>query len=108
MGRFTLLADQNIYPILGKSVEAALEQHRLDVNTIVLTGREIIADEYYIMQVLVRATREERVYLAVGSGTLTDIVRFVSHRTKSSFISIPTASSVDGLPPRVRHWQLGE
>ena len=84
-------------PILGKSVEATLKQHRFDVNTIVLTGREIIADEYYIIQVLVRATREECVYLAVGSGTLTDIVRFVSHRTKSSFISIPTASSVDGF-----------
>jgi glycerol dehydrogenase-like iron-containing ADH family enzyme len=42
LGRFTLVADQNTYPILGKSVEAALRQHRFDVNTIVLAGREII------------------------------------------------------------------
>ena len=48
------------------------------------------------MQVLVRADRENRTYLAVGSGTITDITRFASHRTKADFISIPTAPSVDG------------
>ncbi|MFC1997075.1 iron-containing alcohol dehydrogenase, partial [Chloroflexota bacterium] len=35
------------------------------------------------------------VIVAVGSGTITDIVRFVCHRTGLPFISIPTAASVD-------------
>jgi glycerol-1-phosphate dehydrogenase [NAD(P)+] len=95
--RFTLVADQNTYPVLGKAVEEALKTHGFDLRTIVLQGREIIADEYYLMQVLLRASNEERVYLAVGSGTITDITRFVSHRTRTSFISIPTAPSVDGF-----------
>ncbi|MEW5720321.1 MAG: sn-glycerol-1-phosphate dehydrogenase [Chloroflexota bacterium] len=97
LAKFTLVADQNTYPILGQAVETALASRGLDVNTIVLTGKEIIADEYYIVQVLLRATREDRVYLAVGSGTLTDITRFVSHRTKATFISVPSAPSVDGF-----------
>jgi glycerol-1-phosphate dehydrogenase [NAD(P)+] len=97
MTKFTLVADQNTYPVLGQAVGDAFKNHGLDVDTIVLTGKEIIADEYYIMQVLLRATQEDRVYLAVGSGTLTDITRFASHRTKASFISIPTAPSVDGF-----------
>src|SRR3990172_3271934 len=96
LDRFTLVADPNTYPVLGKAVEDALKGRGLDVNTVVLTGKKIIADEHYIMQVLVRADRQNRVYLAVGSGTITDIVRFVSHRTQSTFISIPTAPSVDG------------
>jgi glycerol-1-phosphate dehydrogenase [NAD(P)+] len=47
--------------------------------------------------VLLRADQVERTYLAVGSGTLTDITRIVSHRTRCQFISLPTAPSVDGF-----------
>jgi glycerol-1-phosphate dehydrogenase [NAD(P)+] len=47
--------------------------------------------------VLLQADQVERTYLAVGSGTLTDIVRIVSHRTRCRFISLPTAPSVDGF-----------
>jgi glycerol-1-phosphate dehydrogenase [NAD(P)+] len=75
----------------------ALRDQEVGVKTVVLSGEEVIADEQFIMQVLVRAEREDQTYLAVGSGTITDITRFVSHRTKSSFISVPTAPSVDGF-----------
>lgn len=91
-----LVADQNTYPALGKAVEDALTGRGLDVKTILLEGEEVVNNEYYIVQVLVQADQENRVYLAVGSGTITDIVRFVSHRTRTSFISMPTAPSVDG------------
>ena len=54
-------------------------------------------DEDFIFQVLLQADQVERTYLAVGSGTLTDITRIVSHRTRCQFISLPTAPSVDGF-----------
>jgi len=96
LNKFMLVADDNTYPILGRIVEKALADQDWDVKTVVLTGDEIIPDEHFIMQVLVQADTENRTYLAVGSGTLTDITRFASHRTKAPFISIPTAPSVDG------------
>jgi glycerol-1-phosphate dehydrogenase [NAD(P)+] len=94
----TLVADQNTYSVLGRRLEDTLRDQGVGVKTVVLRGDEVMADEQSIMQVLVQAGREDRTYLAVGSGTITDIARFVSHRTKSSFISIPTAPSVDGFP----------
>lgn len=96
LSQFTLVADGNTYPALGQAVEAAFKGHGFDVKSVVLTGQEIIADEYYIVQLLLHADRADRTYLAVGSGTITDIVRFVSHRTRAHFISVPTAPSVDG------------
>jgi len=96
MERFFLVADQNTRAVLGKRVEERLRSGGIDVKTILLTGQEIAPDEHFIMQVLVQAGREERGYLAVGSGTITDIVRFASHRTKTFFLSLPTAPSVDG------------
>lgn len=96
LDRFMLVADHNTYPVLGEAVERALKQHGFPVHAVVLAGEEIIPDGRSIVQVLVRAGRESLTYLAVGSGTVTDITRFASHRTNADFISIPTAPSVDG------------
>jgi len=93
----TLVSDENEYAALGQRVETALCENEFEVKNIVLRGEEIGANERYVVQVLLPADLEERVYIAVGSGTLTDIVRFVSYRTRSFFISMPTAPSVDGF-----------
>lgn len=95
VNRFLLVSDQNTYAALGQEVEASLKEHGEDVRTVVLSGAEVIADEKRIFEVLLQAGDEERMYLAVGSGTITDITRFASHRTRNAFISLPTAPSVD-------------
>ena len=95
--KFLLVCDQNTYSVLGKAVESALLAQGYDVVTACLTGKEVIADEHYLIQVLIKADREERIFLAIGSGTLTDISRFISFKTRTSFISLPTAASVDGF-----------
>jgi len=94
---FLLVADQNTYPVLGQAVETALKARHWDVKSIVFDSPEVIPDEAFIVQVLVEADQTERTYLAVGSGTITDITRFASHRTRRPFISLPTAPSVDGF-----------
>lgn len=95
--RFTIVADTNTYPALGERIEAALGSAGLDVTTIVLTGDEVVADEKYLMRTLVQAPPGDQVFVAVGSGTITDITRYVSFRTRNPFISTPTAASVDGF-----------
>ena len=92
-----LIADDNTYAALGEEVDAALRQQSDAVTTIILKGDEIIADAHYVTQVLVQAPVQKQTYIAVGTGTITDITRFVSHRTRNSFISVPTAPSVDGF-----------
>ncbi|MBN1977341.1 MAG: sn-glycerol-1-phosphate dehydrogenase [Anaerolineae bacterium] len=96
LDRFLLVSDENTHAVLGARVEAALKAQDWDVRTVVLGGEEVIADEETIVQVLLAAGREKWTYVAVGSGTITDITRFCSHRTRNDFISLPTAPSVDG------------
>ena len=48
------------------------------------------------MQVMLAAPAGESTYVAVGSGTVTDIARFASYRSRNRFISMPTAASMDG------------
>jgi glycerol-1-phosphate dehydrogenase [NAD(P)+] len=96
-GRYTLISDTNTYAALGQRVEEAFRAAGFDVTNIVLRGDEVIADEKYLMQAMVQSPPGDQMYVAVGSGTLTDITRYVSYRTRNPFISIPTAPSVDGF-----------
>ncbi len=94
---FLLVADENTYPALGQAVEAALRQQGFDVLTVVLKGPDVVADERFLLRVLVAYDLKPRLFLAVGSGTITDITRFTSHRAGRQFVSLPTAPSVDGF-----------
>jgi glycerol-1-phosphate dehydrogenase [NAD(P)+] len=92
-----LVADVRTYAAQGAAVAQALRAAGCDLKEVVFTGDEVVADAAHVLDVLVAAGNERRTYLAVGTGTLTDITRFVSHRTGAAFISVPTAPSVDGF-----------
>lgn len=95
--RFALIADDNTYAALGRRAEDALRDRGWDVRPVVLHGDDITADSRYVMQALLGLDHTPRTFVAVGSGTLTDITRFISHRAAADFISLPTAASVDGF-----------
>ncbi|CAN5745547.1 hypothetical protein BH10CHL1_BH10CHL1_02220 [soil metagenome] len=95
--KFCLVADQNTYAVLGEAVEGALRQQNFDLKKVVFTNAEVVADAHHILRLLVEMDQQERSLIAVGSGTITDITRFVSHRTRNRFLSMPTAPSVDGF-----------
>jgi glycerol-1-phosphate dehydrogenase [NAD(P)+] len=59
------------------------------------------------MQVLLRTDQADRVYLAVGSGTITDIVRFVGSVARRPFVSVPTAPSVDAFTSATAALEIG-
>ena len=92
-----LIADDNTYEALGRRLAAELSARGHTVRAVALHQAEVVADESSIVQVLTSSGPTDGCFLAVGSGTITDIVRFVSHRTNRTFISVPTAPSVDGF-----------
>ena len=99
--RFTLVNDTNTYAVLGKRVEELFRAQKWAVHTIILEGEEIIADAATLNEALAQSGSDPGVYLAVGSGTITDITRYCSHQQGSVFISLPTAPSVDGFASSV-------
>lgn len=95
--RLLLVADRNTHAALGQRVEGALHHAGFDLKSVLLTSDEVVADAHNILQILIAANNEGRTFLAVGSGTITDLTRFTSHRTGAHFLSMPTAPSVDGF-----------
>jgi glycerol-1-phosphate dehydrogenase [NAD(P)+] len=104
----TLVADHTTYGVIGRRIAEAWTDRRWGVHVTLLNGGPVTADEYQIMQVLLRADQSERVYLAVGSGTITDIVRFVGSVTRRRFISVPTAPSVDAYTSATAALEIGK
>ncbi|NQX70480.1 sn-glycerol-1-phosphate dehydrogenase [Paenibacillus alba] len=96
----TLVADARTYEVAGGKLREWLEHAQIKVSLSVIRQNamgEVAADEEAIVQTLLDTPLSSEVLIAVGSGTLHDIVRFVAHRTKRPFLSVPTAPSVDGF-----------
>src|SRR5208283_4687632 len=94
--RLLLVADVNTYHAIGEAVEAGLRGIGCEVRAVVFRGGEVVADAHHLLRVFLASGGTDLAFVSVGSGTITDITRFVSHRTGGSFISVPTAPSVDG------------
>lgn len=95
-----MIVDNNTLEAAGRELGGYLSGQGLDfVTCIIKPDRlgDVAADEQSIVQALLEIPNDTDVLLAVGSGTLHDITRFVAFKTGTPFISVPTAASVDGF-----------
>jgi glycerol-1-phosphate dehydrogenase [NAD(P)+] len=93
--KYFIVSDTNTYQVLGKQIQEALEKLGKDVILSVLESEGLHSDSVALSRVFASYDGEMRLFVGVGSGTITDITRFVSHRSQNSFVSFPTAASVD-------------
>ncbi|WP_100408110.1 sn-glycerol-1-phosphate dehydrogenase [Bacillus solitudinis] len=96
----TIVTDEVIQSVLGDSFHTVLKNNGINVHTCVVEKNnqgDVVANEEALVQGLLETPNHTDVLLAVGSGTLHDITRFVSYKMGKPFISIPTAPSVDGF-----------
>lgn len=96
----TVVYDRHTFRAAGSDVLSSIREAGMHVDEIALpenrTG-DIIADEATIVQVMLGVRLESQAVIAVGSGTIHDLVRFVCSKMNKPFLSIPTAASVDGF-----------
>ncbi len=97
-----MLSDDNTYAAAARTAESLLRTHWLNsertFQSISLTTPEggLHATENTVQQVM-DAMGDCDLLVAVGSGTVHDITRYVATQKDVDFISVPTAASVDGF-----------
>lgn len=89
-GHRTAIYDTNTYHAKG------LISPRAD-QEIVLTAEGLAADDGATASVLQQLTGDTDILIAVGAGTIHDIVRYCAHKRGLPFVSCPTAASMDGF-----------
>lgn len=97
-----LVADNYTYEAAGRQVEQLLDQAGLSYHKRVFqTETPLVPNEYALGSVLAAMTSQDDMLLAVGSGTLNDVTKYVSARTGVPYVIVATAPSMDGYASTV-------
>jgi glycerol-1-phosphate dehydrogenase [NAD(P)+] len=101
-----VVMDPNTEVAAGSRVLADLRAAGVDAEPLVFEQCSgLIASPAAVARVVGRL-RGEVLAVAVGSGVITDIVRYAAHQSDHDFVSVPTAASMDGYASTVAALQL--
>ena len=88
-GRLALVSDPNTFDALGQQINRKLS------NADLVVIDKPMADDANIA-LLTDQTRHADLLIAVGSGTLNDLCKYVSHQRSRPYVVFPTAPSMNG------------
>ena len=93
-----VVADQNTYKAAGAALEGILTEAGIGEDTYVIpaTG-DVVPDEKTIMGVILGMKKDYDLIIAVGSGTINDICKYISFRLNMDYMVCATAPSMDGF-----------
>jgi len=92
-----LIADKNTYPVAGEAVQALFEKHSIEHKVFIFEDEEVIPADYeYVELVKKQLKHNDYVPVAVGSGTINDLVKRAAFEEERTYMVVATAPSVDG------------
>jgi glycerol-1-phosphate dehydrogenase [NAD(P)+] len=95
--RAHLVADSTTYAVAGRRVQAILSAAGLSGREPIILPAASLAAEYSWIEQLVGCLRtHDLIPVAVGSGTINDLVKLASHLTGRTYLCVGTAASMDG------------
>lgn len=84
--------------VYDENTYAATADRRPSVDlSIILDPTDLHANEHGVSLLMEKLPSCAEVLIAVGSGTIHDITRYCAYERKATFVSCPTAASVDGF-----------
>ena len=91
-----MIEDENTHRVYGKALEAYINEHGIESDHVILEA-DVVPDEHAVFQILANMTRSYDYIIGVGSGTLNDLSKFISHRVHLDYAIAATAPSMDGF-----------
>jgi glycerol-1-phosphate dehydrogenase [NAD(P)+] len=93
-----VIGDENTIELAGTAVGRTIQgRGREPIEPFVFTGRPTLHADYEAVGTVVQSLRpHEAIPVAVGSGTINDIVKRASHECDRPYMSVATAASMDG------------
>jgi glycerol-1-phosphate dehydrogenase [NAD(P)+] len=101
-----VVMDQNTREAAGARTAKALTDAGVRVRELVFPQRSGLLAGTDEVERVRGQLRDGDVPIAVGSGVVTDIVRYAAHLSGVDFVSVPTAASMDGYASSVAALQL--
>lgn len=92
----TVVCDKKSYNVAGKTVCNALDKNSINYKLHVFRNQPLAPDEQAVGSLAMGLDLNCDIILAVGSGTINDLCRYVSAVAGKEFCTIGTAPSMDG------------
>jgi glycerol-1-phosphate dehydrogenase [NAD(P)+] len=95
--RALIVADPTTFRIAGQATAAALQAAGIAMETPFLFTDPDVYAEFHFVETLESSLRgHDAIAVAVGSGTINDLVKAASHRLGRPYLCVATAASMDG------------
>lgn len=96
--RAVLVADPTTFRVAGEAVAAAFAAAGIPtLPPYLFRDPALYAEFHYVEQLEAALRTHDAIAVAVGSGTINDLVKLASHRTgRPSYLCVATAASMDG------------
>lgn len=91
-----LIEDENTHRVYGTELEAYLNANGIESDHVILEA-DVVPNEASVFNVLVNMKQQYDYILGIGSGTLNDISKFISHKVSLDYGIVATAPSMDGF-----------
>ncbi|MGD9153934.1 MAG: sn-glycerol-1-phosphate dehydrogenase [Bacillota bacterium] len=101
-GKLLLVADDRTYAAAGGRVAGILKAAGFSLTECILHRSEsLVPDESALGELLVKVEQDTGLLVAVGSGSITDLTRYLSYKLQKPFMAVSTAPSMDGYASSV-------
>jgi len=94
--RLTVVCDNKSYAVAGETVCKALDKNGITYKVHKFREEAVAPNEYSVGNLIMGLDTECDIILAVGSGTINDLCRYVSAVVGKEFCTVGTAPSMDG------------
>lgn len=92
-----IVADTTTYEVAGREVQKFLEKNGIkQIDPFVFDDSLIFAEIAYVNKLERSLNTHDAIPIAVGSGTINDLVKLSSYRTGRGYLCVATAASMDG------------
>lgn len=92
-----IVADTTTYEVAGKEVQKFLKKNGVkQIDPFVFDDPDIFAQIDYVVELERSLNTHDAIPIAVGSGTINDLVKLSSYRTGRGYLCVATAASMDG------------
>ena len=95
--KVVIVADATTYEVAGKEVQASLSENGVEqLDPFIFKDPDIYAEISYAQELEHFLKSNDAIPIAIGSGTINDLVKLSSHRTGRGYLCVATAASMDG------------
>lgn len=94
--KLMVVCDQNTYHVAAERTCTALTNNQIPYHLHVFTEKMVLPNEHFIGNLTMGMALDSDLILAVGSGTINDICRYVSAVANKPYCILGTAPSMDG------------